>query len=404
MPIKVLVSELPKKIFTCIPVRFGGNARFFTRNVGLLSVGFQALGIDSRPIMPGPPMEDDDPRLLRTDYVNLTRASWWSGLQLDGVVLYGWALPRYTPIARAIKQAGLPLFLYLDAIGLWSPWTNGMDFVRNYWTYSTRSFPGPLGWLRFLVIARSFFPPALDVPRLRKLSLADAVGLPSPWALESTRRYARFFGFDSLLPKLHLTPPPIDPVMAYAGQPKQNRVICVGRWHRPDWAQKNPALLLEALALFLRQTPGTSAVIVGGGAQALGQTRWAAPLRAADLSIQFLDHLPHAQLVALLATSRIAVCSSTYEAAHLSSFEALCCGCSIVTTTGPALPSVYWGAQENGTIASGPGAQGLALALHRETQAWDQGKRNPAVSSQIWCQKVHAPQAAAQAFKLLLNC
>jgi len=105
-----------------------------------------------------------------------------------------------------------------------------------------------------------------------------------------------------------------------------------------------------------------------------------------------------------LATSRIAVCSSTYEAAHLSSFEALCCGCSIVTTTGPALPSVYWGAQENGTIASGPGARALALALHQETQAWDQGKRNPHVSSQIWSQKVHAPQAAAQAFKLLLNC
>jgi glycosyltransferase involved in cell wall biosynthesis len=348
-------------------------------------------------------MEDDDPRLLRTEYVNLTRASWWAGLHLDGIVLYGWGLPRYTPIARAIKEAGIPLFLYLDAIGLWSPWTNGMDFVRNYWTYSTRSFPGLLGWLRFAVIARSYFPPALDLPRLRKLSLADAVGLPSPWALDSTRRYAQFYGFDSLLPKLHLTPPPIDPVMTYAGQPKQNRVICVGRWHRPDWAQKNPALLLEALTLFLRQNPGSSAIIVGGGAQALGQTRWARPILEQNLPVRFLDHLPHAQLVDLLATSRISICSSTYEAAHLTSFEALCCGCSIVTTTGPALPSVYWGARENGTIASGPDAPALAQALADETQAWDQGKRDPHASSRTWSQRVHAPQAAAHALRLLVN-
>jgi len=178
-------------------------------------------------------------------------------------------------------------------------------------------------------------------------------------------------------------------------------VICVGRWHRPDWAQKNPALLLEALTLFLRQNPGSSAIIVGGGAQALGQTRWARPILEQNLPVRFLDHLPHAQLVDLLATSRISICSSTYEAAHLTSFEALCCGCSIVTTTGPALPSVYWGAQENGTIASGPDAPALAQALADETQAWDQGKRDPHASSRTWSQRVHAPQAAAHALHLL---
>ena len=54
--------------FTCTPVEFGGGADFFARDSGLLCRGFQALGIDSRAVMPGPAKVLDEPDLIRTDY------------------------------------------------------------------------------------------------------------------------------------------------------------------------------------------------------------------------------------------------------------------------------------------------------------------------------------------------
>lgn len=49
------------RVFTCTPKPFIGNAGHFARESGLFSVGLNLIGVESRAIMPGPPMEDDDP-------------------------------------------------------------------------------------------------------------------------------------------------------------------------------------------------------------------------------------------------------------------------------------------------------------------------------------------------------
>ncbi len=97
--------------FTCTPVAFGGGADFFARDSGLLCRGFEALGGESRAIMPGMPRISDDAGLSRTKYANLESTAWWKSHQLDGVVLYTWGSPVWRKIAAAIRQSGIFLVL-----------------------------------------------------------------------------------------------------------------------------------------------------------------------------------------------------------------------------------------------------------------------------------------------------
>jgi hypothetical protein len=79
---------------------------FFARDSGLLCKGFQAVGVHSKAIMPGPSMDGDlVADLIRTDYCNLEDPAWWRSLDAEGVVFYGWGSGKYVKIARAIRQA-----------------------------------------------------------------------------------------------------------------------------------------------------------------------------------------------------------------------------------------------------------------------------------------------------------
>ncbi|HEY1122189.1 MAG TPA: hypothetical protein VGE67_11340, partial [Haloferula sp.] len=114
----------PARWFTCTPVAFGGGPDFFARDSGLLCRGFQALGIESRAVMPGERKPEDEPDLIRTDYRNLEDPAWWRCHDLDGVVLYAWGRPKFLRVAEAIRDAGVFLVLNQDSGGLVSPRLN----------------------------------------------------------------------------------------------------------------------------------------------------------------------------------------------------------------------------------------------------------------------------------------
>ena len=123
------------RFFTCTPVAFGGGADFFTRDSGLLCRGFQALGIDSRAVMPGARKPEECADLLRTDYKNLESAEWWRAQDLDGVVLYAWGRPRFRKVAAAIHNAGIFLVLNQDNGGLVSPLAGLRDWLAEQWIH-----------------------------------------------------------------------------------------------------------------------------------------------------------------------------------------------------------------------------------------------------------------------------
>jgi len=390
-----------KRVFTCTPVAFRGDHTFFSRDSGLLSVGFSMNGMESHAVMPGAPEPDDDPRLIRTDYANLCDPHWWANQSPDAVVFFSWAMPQYTPIARTIKASGAKLIIFLDSAGFWSPWSNGPEWFKAQWDACRRKRGLPLGALRYAAsIARSCIPAAFDRPRLEQMNLADVVTVTSPLVLARTKAYARAYGFRQVADKINLLPLPVSPYMRYEGQEKRKRIVCVARWFRQDWPEKGPELLLGSLAHFLAKRSDYEALVVGRGASSLRDASFY-PACLDRMNLQLIDHLPNKELPPLLSESQVSLCSSFHESFNIASFEAACCGCSIVALQSPDLPALQFLAETNGTLALYENPEAFALALLNEANMWDRGLRIPELTARQWQMETHAENVAARAIKLL---
>ncbi|MEY3479510.1 MAG: hypothetical protein RIQ71_285 [Verrucomicrobiota bacterium] len=389
------------RVFTCTPVAFKGNHTFFSRESGLLSRALGSIGVNSKAVMPLPGDTEDEQDLLRVAYENLEDADWWRALDLDAVVFFAWAMPQYTPIARAIKDSGAKLFLYLDASGLWNPWSDGLDWFRSYWNFNTRTYGRAIGTPRFVLGAlRQSIPRFFAIPRLEHMALADVIGTGSPSALQRTIDYARTFGFDRITERMVLSPPAIPEHFGYQGEFKKKRVICVARWRRQDWAQKNPELLLRCLAMFLDSCRDYEAVIVGSEAGRLVRTPFY-PDELKRLPITFIDALPNSDLTKLYMESQVSLCSSYHESFHLASFEAACCGCSIVALDSDDVPALQWLAETDGTLAKKETPHAFSDALMHEANAWERGERDPEQIARRWTSELQASQAARRVMRQL---
>lgn len=392
------------RIYTCTPVSFKGDRSFFFRDSGLLSRGLQSVGVDSKAIMPLPAHAEDEEHLLRARRKDLEDPQWWSTHRADAVVLFAWAMPQYTPIARAIKSSGAKLMLYLDAAGIWSPWSDGFSWFLSYWNFNTRTYGRAMGIPRFLLgTLRQSVPRLFSIPRLEQLTLADVIGTGSPSAMQRTINYARTFGFANIAYRIVLSPPAIPEHFSYQGERKRKRVICVARWLPRDWAQKNPKLLLLSLASFLGRRRDYEAVVVGRGASNLRYTKFH-PKQLNHLPIKFIDAIPNTELTTLYKESRISFCSSYHESFHLASFEAACCGCSVVALDSHDVPALQWLASSDGTLAAAETPTSCSDSLNEEAEAWEAGKRDPFLTSQKWCSLLHASKGASRVVEQLGLC
>ena len=385
-----------RRVYTCTPVAFRGDHTFFARESGLLSRGLKTIGIESCAVMPTPAQDGDEDGLIRAPMEHLQDPTWWKEQCLDAVVFFSWAMPKYTAISKAIKASGAKLFLYLDASGLWNPWSDGAAWFRANWNFNRRTHGFTWGTTRFfLSTIRQLIPTTLAIPRLKHMNLADVVGTGSPEAQARTINYAGTFGFSQLVNRIVLSPPPIPVHFNYGGEAKKKRVICVARWLKHDWAQKNPAMLLPTLALFLGKRPDYEAIVVGRGAGQLRHTKFYPPALN-SLRINFVDAIPNTELTVLYRESQMSFCSSYHESFHLASFEAACCGCSVVALDSPDLPAVRWLAGNSGTLASAESPLRFAEALVEEAEVWDANAREPRSISIRWCNELHANQTASR--------
>ena len=222
--------------FTCAPLPFDGNTRFFARDSGLLCKGFQEIGIPCKAILPGEPREDDQNEdLIRADYANLSDPTWWRTLNGQGVVFYGWGDGRYLPIVRAIKEAGLFLVTNLDTGGLFSMAVGIREYTGSLWRGITgRDGINPASLFHFAwrtLYCLTLFRWRVDKPRIRHLQTADVIGSISPLAIERIRKYCRTCSGEKLASKVRHIPHANASYMRYdPGVPKECLVIAVGRW------------------------------------------------------------------------------------------------------------------------------------------------------------------------------
>lgn len=392
-------SEQSKKWFTCTPFRFRGDVGFFARDSGLMSCGFSDLGITSRAVMPGPPMDDDDSRLIRTEYKNLEDAAWWASHQLDGVVLYSWADPKYTKVARAIKDAGVRLVINMDSAGVLSIWTDGFLYVKFRLNYSIFLRGRIKGSLYFVcAFMRSLMPWTVDLPRLRHMQLADIIGSVTPMARKRIIRYANWFGFPDVAKKIRLIHHPVSSYTAYRGESKGDVIVALGRWTENDLV-KRPYLLMTIVSRLLAENSDYHIEIVGKYDHILRDGIAKLPVEHQS-RVKLHGLLPNDEVAKVLARAKISLCTSSNESFHIASAEAVCAGCSAVGLRSPLIAFLrYLEDGDCASLARQDRVECYLEAIHQEIQLWKTGARNPSTISTKWVSRLHAKYVASEILK-----
>ena len=378
---------------------FGGGADFFARDSGLLCRGVQALGIDSRAVMPGGRQTEDEGDLIRTDFENLELAEWWKSLNPDGVVLYAWGSPKFRKVAEAIHKAGIFLVLNQDNGGLVSPM---LDPIA--WACEQRTLAGAGriagGWVRLVKLLAKGFTKGLlwdDFFRIRHLRQGDVITCVTPVAAGHYRRYCRIYGGSALAERVQVLPHPVHLQFRMQGT-KRRQVVAVGRWD--DRCQKRPGRLMEVIGMLLQRDPEVVVEIVGGGVEYLQS--WHGSLTGGQRArVRLRGRMLPQDMVEIYCASQVSYCPSAYESFHIASGEALCCGCSVVSARSVSLAAFQWFADDGvATLAVKDDAEGHVQALEKELEYWQRGQRNAEQISRDWCDRLHADRVAARVIEL----
>jgi glycosyltransferase involved in cell wall biosynthesis len=381
--------------YTCTPVDFSGGSDFFARDSGLLSRGFQSIGVESRAIMPGKSRRDDEPDLIRTDYANLSSVEWWRSLGLDGVVLYAWGRPKFLPIAAAIRKAGIFLVLNQDSAGLISP-LNGW----RLWASEKRARLGGRE-LNFAQLAkeavRSLF--FTDPLRAFHLSKGNVVSCVSPLAAEHYRRYCGIFGGERFRSKVGLVPHPVNPVFSFDPEiAKQRRIVSVGRWN--DHGQKRQDLMMQVFTILAKEDDSVIIDIIGNTTPELEAWHRELP-PVCRTRVHLTGRLSPGEIARRMRGAQVVYCSSAHESFHITSGEGLCCGCSVVAARLPSLSSFEWFVSDaSGTLSDDDSVAGHVRALKQELAAWEAKFRHPQRIAEIWSARLHAGNVARTVLQL----
>lgn len=375
----IVIYMPPKRIFACTPVSFHADEKFWIRDTGLICRHLRMLGVESKCIMLGPAYADDidTEYVIRAELRDLKSSSWWRAQELDGVVLYSWAIPRYTSVARAVREAGIPFSVHWDGGGDLRP-DEGLPWFQKPWEY-----------LKFRV---------QDYLRAKHLALADVVTIAPSVRDFLCARYV--YRRAHLAEKAIASPCPVSSKFCYEGQPKDNLIIAIGRWD--DEEQKRPDFLMRTLEHFyLSGNTVASTEIYGTLTPALRSWHAALP-ESVRARITLKGYLPNAQLKSVYNRARVIVCTSSHESSHIVSAEALCCGCSVVVTNLPKSLSVlhWYCSHRSGRISERDTPESLAAALSAEMKAWEKGERHPESISAAWQPHFHADRLYSAIFKL----
>lgn len=340
---------------------------------------------------------------MRTPYANLENPLWWKSLRGQGVVLYAWGSPRYLPIARAIRQAGLSLVCNMDTSGMLGVLAGPVVYWGSLWRIAHGIGHTPASWawwLGRLVSSCTWSLVKTDPGRARHLRQAHLIGAVSPLAWQHLRRVCRWYGGEALASRVHLIPHPVNPQMQYNGQRKRPLVVSVARWHREDWRQKNPRLLMQTLALVLQENPEVTGQVVGRMEEEI-KTEFLRTVGPHRNRLILSGRIPNPDLVPLLQSAQISLCTSNHESFHIASAEALCCGCSVVAPDLPELPSLRWFTGESCGQLAEKSPERLAQGVTEELRLWRNHQRDASHIGSLWGGRLHADRVAERILHLL---
>lgn len=296
----------------------------------------------------------------------------------------------------------LNFFVNLDSAGIISPRVTPGLYKRAVMGKQIRLRGPLLGTLTgsLLNVAYRFYMPYLIEPgRIEHLRAASAIGCISDGALSLWRLWARRY-IPELVERMHVVPNPVAEYFKYDSSiSKEDMVVAVGRWEAEEI--KRPRLLAEAITETARRRSFTEFHIFGKEGRVL--LDWYRSLHGSIRKRVYLHgQVPNTDILNALQRSRISLCSSSHEASHVTSEEALCTGATIVAPLRRELNAFLWYvSHESGRLALEDSARGLAEALLLELEAWDNGERDPVSISTYWYDRLSVAAVSNRIIDLL---
>jgi glycosyltransferase involved in cell wall biosynthesis len=381
------------RIFTVTPRAFlqhgMPDSHFFSRDMGLTCLALRRLGVESHVVMLHGPTTKPHPDIIRTEYEKMTNPSWWRSLQLDAVVLGSWANPKYTPVARAIRESGARLIIRCDSGSTYTPWQK-TPWGAFYENHLGPRYRGAAAWRAFLYSMLKtpwhYWPPAYERKVHAHMAYADLVLLETPEGVRCLKARLCRFGQPELAARIVYAPHPVGFDVRYSGKmPKEKRIIAVGRW---DNYQKNAPLLIKGLGRALSVANEYDAHLFGSGEEVLQALKRRLP-PAIQQRIHVRGKVRNEDLQDEYQRSRILLMPSRSEGSSVAAEEALASGCSVVGSEHIFCMRNFV-SKNSGTLMHAYTVQGVRRALFAEMRAWEDGLRDPNKISGAWRSEVSA--------------
>jgi len=381
------------KIFTATPRPFltekDPDSTFFSRDMGLTCYALRMAGVESQVVLLDGPDVKQHPDVTRASLSQMESAHWWEQFELDAVVLCAWVAPRYTPIARAIKESGAKLIVRCDS---GEPYSQRQKNIRQafYTHYLSSCYKGN-GWAyavgySFLKTPVFYIPAVYENRVVEHLSYADLILNETPVGALLLKELLKKKGRPDIAARVRYVPHPIANGAEYSAEiEKERRIIAVGRW---DNYQKNASLLVRSLEKVLALQPAYHAYLFGGGEDVLRKLIRRLPenIRA---RINIRGNVDHGELIREYQRSRILFMPSRSEACSVAAEEALACGCSVAGSKHIFCLQNFI-SKNSGTLASEYSVKGMVSALTAEISKWEGSMFSVEQSARLWKEEVSA--------------
>jgi glycosyltransferase involved in cell wall biosynthesis len=357
------------KILCFTPLPYGDGSGWWGRDLGLTVRAFRQLGHDAQ-LVCYPTTHSKDPLGRPVQLITQSQAKskeLWIQQSPDLILLGLWTQSKYNPIRTAALSSNARVIERCDGDGFRFPscghrqfWKNilsaQIDARPNWPSALAAIFGGGKAGL-FEIFGQYFESRFAATLAMIPLFLSE-----TPLSTQSLQSLASRIGSNPS--RFQHVPHPIDEnVFSYAGEPKKNTVIAVGRWG--SW-QKDWPLTRKAFEIFLDRNPDYEAVIFGSG------------LPKGSISERLFSRgiCPQEEISKSLREAKILFFASRYEGSMLAGGEALLSGCTVIgPQTTPC--SSYFASFFNGPTPPERTASALASALKTEAQAWSQCRRDP---------------------------
>lgn len=382
------------KIFTCSPKPFFPAGMdewiFFSRDMFLQCHAFRQLGHESMIVLLDGPKAQQHKDIIRAKMVQLMDPEWWRQYNLDIVVLGAWAMPEYTPIAKAVKNAGIRLVVRCDSSGRYSQFGRPVwEVLRdNFWSLQERiSNPVPRSVATVAKTVLGYSSWAREHKVIEHMSCADLICIESPGARDLVVDMLNRQHRPEIAARVRYLAHPVKVPTSDVLTRKNKQILCIGRW---DAYPKNTPLLVGVLVKVLAANADYQVVIAGWGEAVvfaeLNRLKCSESVRD---RIDILGLTPHDKILELCNQSRINFISSRWESFNIAAAESLCMGCSVV---GPGHIATIRNFTSQGYGAASLKYNEVALcqALQSEIDAWRDGNRNPEEISNDWRNEVSA--------------